>query len=97
MCSEWFLLGRAGVETCTVQEGAGLEIAAGTSGMCLGQCLRGMLGGGVNSCALKCHLGTLKNEGQFTSRVSGFYHCWKKNSTYGIPVPLKVGSLKVIS
>lgn len=57
--------------------------------MYLGQCLRGALGGGVNSCALICHLGTLENEGQFTSRVSGFYHCWGKNSIDSIPVPLQ--------
>lgn len=58
--------------------------------MYLGQCWRGTLGGGVNSCALICHLGTLENEGQLTSRVSGFYHCWgKKNSIGSIPVPLK--------
>lgn len=82
------------METCTVLGRFGLEIAAKTLGMYPGQCLRGTLGGGVNSCALKCHLGTLENEGQSTSRVSGFYHCWKKNSIDSIPVPFKVGSLK---
>lgn len=52
--------------------------------MYLGQCWSGSPGGGVNSCALICHLGTLENEGQFTSRVSG-----GKNSMDSIPVPLK--------
>lgn len=57
--------------------------------MYLGQCLRGALGGGVNSCALICHLGTLENEGQFASRVSGVYHCWGENSIDSIPAPLQ--------
>lgn len=66
--------------------------------MYLGQCWRGTLGGGVNSCALICHLGTLENEGQLTSRVSGFYHCWgKKIQLVAFLCLSKVDSLKVTS
>ena len=52
--------------------------AARTSGMGPGPCLRGTLGGGVNSSALRCHLGALQNEGQSTSRVFGFYQLLEK-------------------
>lgn len=65
--------------------------------MYLGQCLSGTLGGGVNSCAMTCHLGTLENEGQFTSRVSGFYHCWEKIQLIAFLYLSKVDSLKVTS
>ena len=63
--------------------------AARTSGMGPSPCLRGTLGGGVNSSALRCHSRTLENEGQSTSRVSGFYQLLEKNSTGSIPAPLK--------
>ena len=52
--------------------------AARTSGMGPGPCLRGTLGGGVNSSALRCHSGALRNEGQSTSRVFGFYQLPEK-------------------
>ena len=52
--------------------------AARTSGMGPGPCLRGTLGGGVNSSALRCHLGALQNEGQSTSRVFGFNQLLEK-------------------
>ena len=52
--------------------------AARTSGMGPGPCLRGSSGGGASSSALRCHSRTLENEGQSTSRVSGFTNCWKK-------------------
>ena len=63
--------------------------AARTSGMGPGLCLRGSLGGGANSSALRCHSRTLENEGQSTSRVPGFYQLLEKKSTGGIPAPLK--------
>ena len=63
--------------------------AASTSGMGPGPCLRGTLGWGVNSSALRCHLGALQNEGQSTSRVSGFYQLLEQNSMGRIPAPLK--------
>lgn len=75
----------------------GMEVAARTWVCTSVGVEEGRLGGGANTCALKRHLGTLENEGQFTSRVSGFYHCWGKNSIYSISVSLKVVSLKVTS
>ena len=54
--------------------------AARTSGMGPGPCLRGSSGWGANSSTLRCHLRTLENEGQSTSRVSGFYQMLEKNS-----------------
>ena len=52
--------------------------AARTSGMGPSPCLRGTLGGGVNSSALRCHSGALQNEGESTSRVFGFYQLLEK-------------------
>ena len=57
-----------------------------------GPCLRGTLGGGVNSSALRCHSTTLQNEGQSTSVVSGFYQLLEKNSPRSIPAPLEDAS-----
>ena len=54
--------------------------AARTSGMGPSPCLRGISGVGANSSALRCHSRTLQNEGQPTSRVSGFYQLLEKNS-----------------
>lgn len=96
LCSEWFLLWRAGMETCTVRARWLVwgYLPLGPWGCTLVSVREGRLGGGMNSCALQCHLGTLENEGQFTSRVSGFYRHWKKNLTYGIPVPIQVPGKK---
>lgn len=49
------------------------------------------LGGRVNSCALQCHLGTLENEEQLTSRCLA-----SANSVYSIPAFPKVDNLEVI-
>lgn len=65
--------------------------AARTSGMGAGLCLRGTTGWRSKFLCSVCHSRTLENEGQSTSRVSGFYHCWEKDSNAGsIPAPLKV-------
>lgn len=84
------------METCTVRARwlVWRYLPLGPWGCTLVSVREGRLGGGMNSCALKCHLGTLENEGQFTSRVSGFYRHWKKNLTYGIPVPIQVPGKK---
>lgn len=99
VCSEWVLLRRAGLETCAVQRGCWVwRLLLGPRVWTSVSVWEGRLGGGANSCALKRHLGTLENEGQFTSRVSGFLPLLgEKNSIYSIPVYLKVASLKVIA
>lgn len=86
------------MDTCAVQRGCWVwRLLLGPRVCTLVGAQEGCLGGGANSCALKRHLGTQENEGQFASRVSGFYRCWGQNSsTYSIPVALKVASLKVI-
>ena len=61
--------------------------AARTLRMGPGPCLRGSSGRGANSSALRCHSRTLENEGQSTSRVSGFYQLLEKNSMGSIPAP----------
>ena len=62
--------------------------AARTSRMGHSPCLRGTLGVGANSSAARCHLRTLKKEGQPTSRVSDFYQLLEKK----IPAPLEDAS-----
>ena len=64
--------------------------AARTSGMGPSLCLRGTSGWRSKFLCSVCHSRTLENEGQSTSRVSGFYHCWEKKSPGSIPAPLKV-------
>ena len=77
--AEWFLPGRAHVETQVLPTSVCCgRSAARTSGMGPGPCLRGSSGGGASSSALRCHSRTLENEGQSTSRVSGFTNCRKK-------------------
>ena len=61
--------------------------AARTSGMGPGPRLRGTLGGGVNSSALRCHSGALQKDNQLQECLLST-NCWKK-STGSIPAPLE--------
>ena len=62
--------------------------AARTSRMGHSPCLRGTLGVGANSSAVRCHSRTLQKEGQSTSKLSGFYQLLEKK----IPAPLEDAS-----